>query len=223
MASKIGTLLIESPFNIESDKKKHRKTVTIGFLVAFIYSIVWGIYEYYIFKIDVVPDFMSVQVHWAIMHSLLVVILAVATRFSFEQIIIGQFFMAVFEDMIFFITLGLDLGYYPYPAGNWWDSTFASFRVLGGLGQPISFWPYTPIYYIPGFLLIIIFYICSFRGAKYSRIAAWLIIPFYLGILIGTMVNDITALILLIAIPVVSYLYLGTTFFIRRSNSRLKM
>jgi hypothetical protein len=166
-----------------------------------------------------VPNTIPQIVHWAIMHSLIVVILAIATKFSLEQMIMGQFFMAVFEDLIYFITYGIDMSFYPYPAGNWWDATFASFRVLGGLGQPISFWPFTPIYYIPGFIMIIAFYVCSFIGAKSSRITAWLIIPFYLGILIGTMVGDLAALILLIVIPVGLYLYLGTAFIIRKKRS----
>jgi hypothetical protein len=218
MANKLTTVLIESPFRLELDKKSHTKTVTVGFLISFIYSIVWGIYEYYIMKNGFVPNTIPILVHWAIMHLLLVGILAFATKFSIEQMIMGQFFMAVFEDMIYFITLGLDLRYYPYPAGNWWDNAFASFRVLGGLGQAITFPPYTPIYYIPGFLMIIFFYIFSFQGPKASRIAAWMIIPLYLGVLIGTMVGDLMATILLITLPTASYLYLGIAYIIRRSS-----
>ena len=222
MANKLVSAIVEAPFKLELNKKRHLKTVTIGFVISFVYSIVWGIYEYYIMKSGFVPNTIPQVWHWAMMHLLLVVILAFATKFSIEQIIMGQFFMAVFEDLIYFITYGLDFNFYPYPAGNWWDATFASFRVLGGLGQAIEFPPYTPIYYIPGFLMIIVFYVLSFIGAKTSRIGAWLIIPLYSAVLIGTMVGDLAALILLIALPSVLYLYLGTAFFVRRSKSRKK-
>ncbi|MBN2155283.1 MAG: hypothetical protein JW776_04520 [Candidatus Lokiarchaeota archaeon] len=218
MANKLGSWLIESPFRIETDKKKHLKTVKIGFFISFFYSIVWGIYEYYIMKSGIVPNMIPQIAHWAMMHLLLIVILAFTTKFSLEQIIMGQFFMAVFEDLMYFITLWIDTGNYPYPYYNWWDEAFASFRVLGGLGQPIPFLPYIPIYYIPGFIIIVAFYICSFSGAKSSRTAAWLIIPFYLGVLIGTMVGDLVALILLIVVPIGLYIYLGAVFFVRKKN-----
>ena len=67
--------------------------------------------------------------------------------------------------------------------------------------------------------MIIAFYILSFSGAKSSRVGAWLIIPLYSAVLIGTMTGDTLALTLLIALPTVLYLYLGTAFFIRRSKS----
>ena len=223
MTNKLVSAIVEAPFKIESDSQKHKKTVRIAFWISFHYSIIWGIYEYYIMRSGFVPNVVPQVWHWAMMHLLLVVILAFATKFSLEQILMGQFFMAVFEDLIYFITYGLDYNFYPYPSYNWWDPTFASFRVLGGLGQPISFPPYTPIYYIPGFLMIIAFYVLSFSGAKTSRVGAWLILPLYSAVLLGTMVgSDLTALILLIALPTVLYIYLGTAFFIRRSKSRKK-
>ena len=216
MPGKLVTTIVGWPFNYETDQRKHKNIVRIGFWTSFVYSIIWGVYEYYIMKSGFVPNTIPQIAHWAIMHLLLVVILGFATKFSIEQMIMGQFFMAVFEDMIYFITYGFDYNFYPYPAGNWWDYTFASFRVLGGLGQPVSFWPYTPIYYIPGFAMIILFYVLSFIGPKTSRIGAWIVIPLYLAVLIGTMVSDLTALIILIVLPIALYLYLAIAFIVHR-------
>lgn len=201
---------------IDEDPESHRKTFKRGFLAATIYSILYGFYEYFIvYNYPRILDFYNVMFpgyghvfNWVIMYAGIVITVAIATGFSVEQSIMGLMYMAMLEDVCFWIGLSIDTGTYPFPAGNWWDSTLATFRVLGGLGQAIPFWPYVPLYYIPGFAMVIVFYVSSFKGAKSSRIAAWAIGPLFLAIVIGALADDAFAIFSLIAVPSIAYAYL---------------
>ncbi|MHA1264980.1 MAG: hypothetical protein ACTSRS_07055 [Candidatus Helarchaeota archaeon] len=143
------------------------------------------------------------------------IILAFIYLVSFEQVVMGLFFMAVFEDLVYFMTEWVRLGVYPYPAGNWWDSTIASYAALGGLGWPLPFWPYVPFYYLPGFAMIILFYVASYIGPKPSRIVSWILGPFFLAIIAGALGTVDTARIILIVLPLVSYVYVTSIYLLR--------
>ena len=204
----IKKLFLNYPITINEDLKSHKKIFFRGFVSATIYSILYGIYEYYVaYNYIRLVDIVGVIGNWVIMYIGLLLVVGISTRFSIEQMIMGLLYMAMFEDVIFWMSKWIDTGVYPYPAGDWWDVYFASFRVLGGLGRPIPFWPYIPIYYIPGFLMVIIFYISSYIGPKSSRISAWVLGPLFLAVLAGTMVNNFAALIILITLPSVLYSY----------------
>ncbi|NVM55093.1 MAG: hypothetical protein HWN66_15415 [Candidatus Helarchaeota archaeon] len=207
--NKLKDLFLKYGITIEKDPKNHRKTLRRGLLAALIYSIVYGIYEYFVVYHSVrLVDILGAEINWVIMYVGLITVVAIASRFSIEQIVMGLLFMAMFEDFVFWMCQWAHTGTYPYPAGNWWDSYFASFRVLGGLGKAIPFWPYVPFYYLPGFAIVTIFYLASYKGAATSRIAAWVIGPFFLAIIAGTLVvNDNVARIILIAVPFSSYAY----------------
>lgn len=211
MSSKLTKVLIERPITV-NDPEDHLIIVKRGFLTAFIFSILYGFYEYFVvYHYIRIYDILGPSGNWSIMYLSLVLCVAITTRYegklNVEQIIMGLFFMAMFEDVIYWMSQWIDLGIYPFPAGNWWDNMFPSFRVLGGLGQPIPFWPFVPTYYLPGFGLVFGFYICSFRGPKLSRIAFMIIGPLFIAILIGTLWNDIFAIFVLITIPAICYLF----------------
>ncbi len=210
LKKKIKELFLKRPITINKDDRAHKKIVLRGFVAASIYSVIYGIYEYFIVLnyIRLVDVLGSVVVNWAIMYICVILVVALATRGSVEQTIMGWFYMAVFEDVIFWFCKWVDKGEYPFPAGNWWDSTIASYRVLGGLGWAIPFWPYVPFYYIPGYAVIILYYITSYKSAKAGRIAALIWEPFFLAIIAGALGTDLLAIICLTTIPTISYIYI---------------
>ncbi|HUX98347.1 MAG TPA: hypothetical protein VMV49_02220 [Candidatus Deferrimicrobium sp.] len=213
---KLTDFFLKRPITIQENPSIYKKTLYRAFLATLIFSIIYGIYEYFIVYHTIrLVDILGPELNWLIMYTSLLLTVALASRFSIEQTVMGLFFMAMFEDVVYWMCQWIDTGIYPYPAGNWWDSAFASFRVLGGLGNPIPFWPYVPFYYIPGFTMVFIFYLASYKGAIPSRIASWAIGPFFLAIIAGTMVPDNTARIILIALPLLSYTYILTLFFLK--------
>lgn len=134
---------------------------------------------------------------------------------SVEHVVMGLFLMTVLEDLIFWMALWMDKGTYPFPAGNWWDSTIASYAALGGLGWAIPFWPYVPFYYIPGFAVIILFYVSAFIGPKPSRIVAWVFGPFFIAIIAGALDTVATARIILITLPLIATTYVSAMYLFR--------
>ena len=72
----------------------------------------------------------------------IIITVGLVTKVNIEQIIFGLFYMIMFEDVVYWIGYGIDFGIFPYPAANWWDIYLASFRVLGGFGRAVPFWPY---------------------------------------------------------------------------------
>ncbi|MHA1294436.1 MAG: hypothetical protein ACTSQJ_17475 [Promethearchaeota archaeon] len=209
---------------IESDIEIYKKIYHRGFIAALIYSIIYGIYEYYIVYNEYVGlvKVIGSVINWVIMYSGLCITVGLATRyekrFNIEPIIMGLFLMTMLEDVIFWMCLWIDRGVFPYPAGNWWDNTIATFRILGGLGRPVPFWPYIPFYYIPGFIAIISYYLICINGPKSSRAYAWIIGPFFIAIIAGALFNDLFALICLIAIPSISYIYILTILYLNKKQ-----
>jgi len=231
-------LFFEKAITIETDSSKYKRMVKRGFLSAFIFSILFGIYEYFIVYNDYVgiyslineslppPEGMNFNwanvVNWSSMYGGLLLTVALATRydkkFHIEPVIMGLLFMAMFEDWVYWMCQWIDRAAYPYPAGNWWDSMFASFRVLGGLGQPMGIWPYVPLYYIYGFAMSVAYYLSCTKGPKASRTVAWGIGPLFIAIILGTFdSSEALALTFLIALPTISYIYV---FLLLRLNKR---
>jgi len=209
--------ILERPLRIQK-KDEHKILVKRGFIAAFIYSIFYGLYEYFIvYHYPRLLDMLGTSINWSIMYLGLLLTVALVTRlegkFSLEQTLMGLLFMAMFEDVIYWMSQWIDTGAYPFPAGDWWDTMFASFRVLGGLGQPIPVWPYVPTYYLPGFGMAIGFYVCSYLGPKSSRIAFIIIAPLFIAVLLGTLHNELFAILVLISVPLVCYLYMILLFY----------
>jgi len=153
---------------------------------------------------------------------LVCVIITLLYIVSIEQTVMGLFLMTVFEDFIFFMSSWVDTGIYPYPACTigvpdscWWNTSIATFKVLGNLGNPIPFWPYIPFYYIPGLAIVAIFYISSYIGAKPSRLLAWIIGPFFLAIIAGALDTVATAQIVLRDLPLIAYTYVSALYILR--------
>lgn len=210
------------PLRVTKDIKKHRKEVLIAFLAAFSYSIGYGIFEYTVMYTNpgyVRNGIISPYVNWIIMYTSLVILMTIVTRGKIEQIILGMFFFLVFEDLVYHICYGIDIQAYPFPVYDWWDDYLASFRLLGHLGQAIPFWPYAPLYYLPGFGLIIVQYSVGLANAKGFRIVNWIVEPFILAIIVGLLWNnDLFALISIIIIPVISYSYIITLVILKKKG-----
>jgi hypothetical protein len=209
----VKDLFLKRGLKTEEDRTRHIKVLRRSFIAAFIYSIFYGIYEYFVVYTHWKwVNIIGVELNWLIMYTGLILTVLIASRLSIENTIMGLFLMSVVEDIIYWMCQWVDTGIYPYPAPNWWDSTLASYQALGGLGWPIPFWPYVPFYYIPGFILISLFYISSYIGAKPGRIYTWLVGPFFLAIIAGALGNIGMARIILIALPLISYAYILTLY-----------
>ena len=212
MVIHIKNFLLKRPIRL-NNVEDHKIIWKRGFLAAFIFSIIYGFYEYFlVYNTIRLYDILGSYGNWSIMISSLLLTVTLATsykkRVNIEHVVMGLLFMAVFEDIIYWIGQWIHLSVFPFPAGNWWDSTFASFRVLGNLGQPIPFWPYVPKYYLPGYAMIIGYYICCKISPKASRIFAWIVGPLFLAILGGALITeDFLALLILIFLPTISYIY----------------
>ncbi len=191
----------------------HRVVVTRGFVAALVYSIVYGAYEYFVvYRYGHWIAVLGEQVNWAIMYTGLLVTVALATvykkRVHVEQAIMGLLFMALLEDVTYWACQWADTGIYPFPAPDWWDSWFATFRVLGHMGRALPFWPFVPVYYVPGFAAVAIFYACSFKGPAPSRVAFLAIGPLFAAVLLGVLWNnDAYAIFMLVILPVSFYCY----------------
>ncbi|NHJ47072.1 MAG: hypothetical protein FK733_04720, partial [Asgard group archaeon] len=212
---------VVKPLRISEDKKKHRLNVLWGFLAAFLYSIFYGMFEKLYMHSPTGPIHtgkITHEINWAIMYSSVVIILALVNRGKIDQILLGLIFFLVFEDLVYFITYGIEFDFYPYPTYDWWDERLASCRVLGNLGQAIPFWPYVPLYYLPGFGVIILLYSLGFANAKAFRIANWILLPFLVSIVAGLMWTDTFAIICLIIIPVLSYCYILILFVLHKKG-----
>ena len=76
-----------------------------------------------------------------------------------------------------------------------------------------------PLYYFPGFGIIITQYIVGFVNPKAFRIVNWVIEPFVLGIIVGLLYNnDIFAIISVILVPVICYSYIITLVILKRKS-----
>ncbi len=220
--NKLYDFFVLRPFDIDKNIVSHRQTLKKGFISATIYSILYGIYEYFVVytRFSLIDTVFTPQINWLIMYLGIIITVGLVTKVNIEQIIFGLFYMIMFEDVVYWIGYGIDFGIFPYPAANWWDIYLASFRVLGGFGRAVPFWPYVPLYYFPGFGIVILYYILSYRSALLSRIMAWIIAPFFISIIAGALGNDLTATILIILIPLILYLYIIILSIIRRRRRK---
>jgi hypothetical protein len=226
----VSDFFLKRPITIKEDREAHRKVLLRSFLATTIYAIAYGIYEYFIVKEGIGLEGLlglPPQINWIIMYIGIIALISAVTFFNIEQTINGLLYFVMFEDVIYWMCQWVHTGRYPFPAGNWWDSYFASFKVLGGLGQALPFFPYVPFYYIPGFTMVIAYYACAFYRPLTSRISAWIIGPLFLAILGGALldpavqINLLIALIILIALPTASYSYAGGLFLWRRRSGEL--
>ncbi len=187
---------------------KYKKDVRRGLLFAFIFATLFGIYEnLWAFSIFDTPQL--VWVHWILWWITTITIAYFATNRRWDQIVIFLLFVVNFEDVIFWMMVWIRNGSYPYPAGNWWDSTFASFRVLGNWGTATSFWPYVPrYYYVVSGLLIPYYFMVLLGGTKYGQVLAWIYLPAIIPVLIGLVTGEILFTVILI-VSMVGFYSLG--------------
>jgi hypothetical protein len=212
---------IIKPLRVTKNVKKHRKEVLVTFIATFLYSIFYGIFEYtvmYNYPGLVAKGTITPYVNWAIMYASIILLMTIITRGRIEFIILGVFFFLMFEDLVFHICYGIDIQAYPFPVADWWDEYLASFRVLGHLGQAVPFWPYVPLYYLPGFGMLIVMFSLGFANAKGSKIVNWILEPFILAVIVGLLGSDIFAIISLAVIPVVAYSYIITLVILNKKE-----
>ncbi len=220
--SRLENFFVKKPLLIPSDIKKHRKEVLISFLVAFHYSIFYGVFEYTIMYTRpglVAKGIISPYVNWLLMYISLIILMTLVSKGRIELILLGMIFFLVFEDLIYHTCYGIDIRAYPFPVYDWWDDYLASYRVLGHLGQAVPFPPYAPLYYFPGFGIIMTQYITGFVHPKAFRIVNWIIEPFLLAIIVGLLWNnDIFAIVSLVLVPLICYSYILTLFILMRKG-----
>ncbi|MEX2684490.1 MAG: hypothetical protein Q6373_023165 [Candidatus Sigynarchaeota archaeon] len=184
-----------------ADKGVHDKKLALCLASTTIYAIAYGIYEYFIVYKGLMGHVLDEKKNWAIMIGGLVVVVLVSTWSNVEMLVVSLLYMFLLEDLTYWTCQWIELGVYPFPAVDWFDAFFASFRVLGGIGQAIPVWPYVPFFYIPGYAMILVYYLASWRSAKAGRVVAWIIGPFFIAIIAGTLVTEEIATWLLIVIP----------------------
>ncbi|MHA1277488.1 MAG: hypothetical protein ACTSQI_19125 [Candidatus Helarchaeota archaeon] len=266
MLEEIKELFLKRGITVQENLEEHKRDLRKSFLAAFIFSIIYGAYEYFI--VYNYPNLLGLYggnpiINWGLMYSALILTVAIAPRFSWyktltiilvysctyilagiyfqillipillacvittflfivsiEQTVMGLLLMTVLEDLVFFMSSWIDTGIYPYPACTigvpescWWNTSLATFRILGNLGNPIPFWPYIPFYYIPGFIMIVAYYLLAYKRAIYGRAYSWIFGSFFLAIIGGALINsDYIAMMILIFFPLalLGYVFLIT-------------
>ncbi len=190
--------------SVQPDRAVHKVKLVRGLASTTIYAVAYGIYEYFIVyqgKGDM-WDVFGETTNWAIMIAGLVITVLASTRANVELCIVSLLYIFLLEDLVYWLGQWGVMGICPFPIEkNWFDSYFASFRVLGGIGRAIPFWPHVPFFYLPGYGAIVAYYIASWRSAKAGRFVAWIIGPLFIAIVAGTLVSEETATWLLITIP----------------------
>jgi hypothetical protein len=192
--------LIDFHLDYNPEPVKYKKDVRRGLLIALLFASLFGIYEN-IWAFSIFDGFFldHVYVHWILWWITTVTIAYFATNRRWDQILLSLLLVVNFEDVIFWMTSWIRTGNYPYPAGNWWDPIFASFRVLGNWGTATSFWPYFPrYYYVVGGMLIPYYIIVLLGGSKYGQIFAWLYLPAVIPVLVGLVSSELVFMIILI-------------------------
>ena len=190
--------LIDAHLNYSPEPANYKKDTKRGLLVAIIYATFFGLYES-LLAFDLFDGFFeeNLYIHWGLWWITTVIISYIATNRRWDQIIMSLLVVINFEDLVFWIVIAFKRlaaeGYWanPFPAGNWWDEWFASFRVLGGWGTATSFWPFVPRYYYIVLGIGIFYYLMSILGGpKYGQIADWIILPGLLPVLIGLITSE---------------------------------
>ena len=227
-SKKIKEFFLQRPITINYNNDMNKNEFQRGFIAATICSIGYGFYEYFIVYGFLVPLWGAPFgiINWFIMFFGMLFVVALATWFSIEKSLMAWLHLTVVEDLFYWIAQWIDTGIYPFPPSNWWDDTLTTFRLLGGLGQAIPFWPNVPLYYLPGFTLLIIYYITSYKSAKYGRIIAWIVGPLILAILGGALpgifglTSNLLAIIILFSLPILSYSFVLSLIY--RNNWKFK-
>ncbi len=215
-------LFIQRPVMVEKDLYIHRRYAFRGFLAATLYSIAYGIYEYFVVytHVHLMGTILTEWTNWSIMFGGLLIVVTIATRGRVEPMVMGLLNLGLVEDVVYWVCQWVSTGTYPFPVPAWWDANFPSFRILS-LGQPVSFPPYVPFLYFVGFPLLIAYYLAALKGASPARMIAWVVGPMFLAIMAGTFARDeIAALIILIALPASLYSYAFFAFLIHRRHER---
>jgi len=189
---------------VEDDPSIHAKKMRRGFIGTLIFAICYGIYEYFIVYKFLIWRNIVEQANWAIMIVGYTIVVCIATKCNIELWAVNLLGLFIIEDFTYWMCMWIELGTYPFPVTDWFDAWFASFRVLGYIGQAMPFWSRMPVFYIPGFASIVLYYRAGWRSAKRSRIIAWIIGPFFIAIIAGTLVTEIEALYILILLPSIS-------------------
>ncbi len=116
------------------------------FLIISIYSFLYGLYENnLVYRNLHLLEHLTTYGNWSIMFSLFFFILFYF-RSDFIHVFYYILYFALFEDIIFWISDGINNNVYPFPVGNWYDDQF-TFFYLFGLGKATSFFPYVPRFY----------------------------------------------------------------------------
>lgn len=184
-----------------------------------VYAIAYGIYEYFVVYKHLMWVVMVEEVNWLVMILGLAIVVTIATRGSIEHLVMGLMHTFLLEDLVYWLCQWVDTAVYPFPAPNWFDAWFASFRVLGGIGSPLPWFPHVPLFYLPGFAIVLGYYLAGFvAGPRGSRIVAWIAGPLFVAIIGGTMVPDSTAALLLVVLPAISYGYVLALLLARRAR-----
>ena len=187
--------------SVQPERSVHVKKLARGLAATTIYAVAYGIYEYFIVYNFLIWKVFGETVNWAIMIAGLVVVVLVSTRANVELCIVSLLYIFLLEDLVYWLCQWVTTAVYPFPAPDWFDGFFASFRVLGGIGQGIPFWPYIPFFYIPGYSAMFVYYFVSWRSAKAGRLAAWMIGPFFIAIVAGALATEEIAAWSLLIIP----------------------
>ena len=119
--TKTKEIFLVQPIRVTQDIKYHRQRLLFGFLAATIYAIAYGIFEYIVVYTygRLVPDgIIPEAVNWSFMYIGLLLTVGITTKWDLELMIMGLFFMTMFEDLVFWISLWIDTGNYPFPAAD---------------------------------------------------------------------------------------------------------
>ncbi|MBD3186611.1 hypothetical protein GF325_07285 [Candidatus Bathyarchaeota archaeon] len=219
-------LFLQGPVTPCASQGTFNRKLKISFLITCVYAILYGIYEYFIVYTygffdgngKLIYRVIQPWQNWMIMFGGISILLLAGTRFNIELFLMGLLFQFMLEDLAYWMCQWIDTGVYPFPAPNWWDTHFASFRILGGLGWALPFWPYMPFYYLPGFGAVIAYYLAAVKGPRFARMVSWTIGPLLAAILLGTMLGDLGARVVLIILPAGLYAYGGSLLYLKRKE-----
>ncbi|MFX0101418.1 MAG: hypothetical protein ACFFCS_17720 [Candidatus Hodarchaeota archaeon] len=219
MLQKLKQLLLIGPVTPNLERKKHLKKVKLFLLAVSIYAVSYGIYEYFaVYKNLELIKILGEWTNWTLMFGGFLLLVILVTRFNFEKIVMGLLYMFTLEDLVYWMSQWASTDEYPFPALNWWSYHFASFRVLGDIGQPLPFWPDVPLFYIPAFGIMIVYIVLSLRDSRYSRAFSWIVGPIFAAILIGTIGKDYDAILLLMFVPLSSYVYAVGLYILKKKG-----
>jgi hypothetical protein len=184
--------LIDAHLNYSPDPVKYKKDTRRGLITALVYAILFGIYEG-LWAFSIFDGFFvkHLYLHWILWWISTIIIAYIATNRRWDQIILSLLIVVNFEDVIFWTVQGIRNNKWPFPAGDWWDTLFASFRVLGNWGTATTFWPYVPRYYYVVLGILLPYYLFAIIGGpKYGQLLSWVLLPVVIPVLIGLITSD---------------------------------